>query len=71
MITLIDYNIQNESILNLVLRLRGDDVKEYHILVNILDPQYDYDFSNINDKGKQFKRGVMNIKDHVDEKDIH
>ena len=69
--THIDYNIKKGSTLYLVLRLRGGGFNEYHLPDSLFDPQYYYDFTNINDTGKQFKRGVMNIKDHVDGKDMH
>ena len=34
-----DYNIQNESTLHLVLRLRGGAFIEYHLPDNLLDPK--------------------------------
>ena len=57
-----DYNIQNESTLHLVLRLRGGAFIEYHLPDNLLDPKYDYDFTNINDNGKIFMRGGLEYK---------
>jgi ubiquitin len=60
--THIDYNIQKGSTLHLVLRLRGGGFSEYHLPDNLFDPQYDYDFTNINDTGKQFKRGGYEYK---------
>ena len=59
---LIDYNIQYESTLHLVLRLRGGGIKEYHLPDELFDPQYDYDFTNINDNGQIFKRGGLVYK---------
>ena len=56
------YNRNYEFTIHLVLRLRGGEVKEYHIPLNLLDPQYDYDFTNINDTGKYFKRGGYEYK---------
>ena len=60
--TIADYNIQGDSTLHLVLRLRGGGFSEYHLPDNLFDPQYDYDFTNINDKGKKFKRGGLEYK---------
>ena len=57
-----DYNIQKETTLHLVLRLRGGGIKEYHLPDNLLDPKYDYDFTNIIDTGKTFMRGGLEYK---------
>ena len=43
---LYEYNIQNESTLHLVLRLRGGEFKEFHLVDNLLYPLYNYDFAN-------------------------
>ena len=60
--TLYDYNIIPETTLHLVLRCRGGGFKEYHLPDNLLDPQYDYDFTNIDDKGKKFMRGGLEYR---------
>ena len=60
--TLYDYNIKPETTFHLVLRMRGGGFKEYHLPDNLLDPQYDYDFTNIDDKGKKFMRGGLEYR---------
>jgi len=55
--TLEDYNIQHESTIHLVLRLRGGGDSLLFIHSQHLDPIYDYDFTNVNDTGMSFKRG--------------
>lgn len=62
--TLFYYNVKYESILHLVLRLRGGGLKEYHLSDSLFDPKYDYDFTKINDKSKKFKRGGYEYKRH-------
>ena len=55
-------NVQSEFIIikriniTLILRLRGC-YEEFHLPDNLLSPKYDYDFTNIKDKGKIFMRG--------------
>ena len=62
--TIKSYSIQNESTLNLVLRLRGGwgKFEEYYISEELLDEKYNYDFTTINDKGKKFMRGGLEYK---------
>jgi len=62
-----DYNISKESILHLILSLRGGDWneiggKEYHLSDNLFDPTYDFDFTNVKDTGKTFTRGGLEYK---------
>ena len=57
-----DYKILEESTIHLVLRLRGGGPIEYHLPDNLFDTQYDYDFTNINDRGKKFMRGGLEYK---------
>ena len=59
---LFDYNSNYEFTIHSVLRLRGGGVMEYHIPDNLLDPKFDYDFTNINDIGKKFMRGGYEYK---------
>ena len=49
-----DYNIQNESILHLVLRLGGGYTTLHPAL---LDPPHNFDFTKVSDAGEVFKRG--------------
>ena len=57
-----DYGITYECTVHLCLRLRGGGPAEYHIPDDLLDPQYDYDFTNIKDSGNQFYRGGLIYK---------
>jgi len=59
--TLAMYNIQKESTLHVVLRLRGG-VQDNMLCLNkdMLAPEFNYDFSRENDKGKVFMRGGEN-----------
>ncbi|GES81378.1 hypothetical protein RCL_jg11989.t1 [Rhizophagus clarus] len=60
--TLEDYNIQNESTVHLVLRLRGGGDSRLFIHSHHLDPIYDYDFTNVDDNGITFMRGDIVYK---------
>ena len=51
-----DYNIQSESVLHLVLRLRGGGSPMF-LDGNFLDPSFHFDFTHINDYGVSFSRG--------------
>jgi hypothetical protein len=56
--TLADYSIQHKSTLHLVLRLRGGGgPMKFALDFNILDSRYNFDFTNVKDDGKEFKRG--------------
>ena len=56
---LLDYGIHNGAVLHMVLRLRGGGEDPKILNLSGLDPRYDYDFTNIADKDKQFKRGGL------------
>ena len=52
--TLLDLVIIND--------IRGEGPKEFYLPDDLCDPQYDYDFRKINDKGKKFFRGGLEYK---------
>uniref|UniRef100_A0AC35FUZ3 Ubiquitin-like domain-containing protein n=1 Tax=Panagrolaimus sp. PS1159 TaxID=55785 RepID=A0AC35FUZ3_9BILA len=55
--TLKNYNIQRESAVLLVLRLRGGGFSVYHIDSEFFDPKFHYDFRKLDDNGQSFVRG--------------
>ena len=52
-----DYNIQRESTIHLVLRLRGGGMPTYYVDSSLLDSRFDYDFTRRVDDGKKYYRG--------------
>ncbi|GET03122.1 hypothetical protein RCL_jg8308.t1 [Rhizophagus clarus] len=61
--TLADNNVKFQDTLHLVLRLRGGgDMGGLFIHPDLLDPHYDYDFTNVDDKGISFMRGNFEYK---------
>jgi hypothetical protein len=64
--TLTDYNIQEDSTLRLVLKLRdgvsSDEIMALHLQSNHFAPSHDRDFTDVNDNGKTFMRGNFEYK---------
>ncbi|CAB4395547.1 unnamed protein product [Rhizophagus irregularis] len=65
--TLSDYKIKKESTLNLILRLRGggggpSSTTALYIQPDQLAPNFDYDFTKVNDNGRTFMRGNFEYK---------
>jgi hypothetical protein len=57
--TVESYGIVNEQTIHLILRLQNNPTL---IDPELLDPQFDYDFTNINDSNKRFTRGGLDYK---------
>ena len=61
--TFASYNIQDESILHLVLRLCGGGGPAIFTLdTAVLDPPYNFDFTNLKDDGTKYQRGGREYK---------
>ncbi|CAG8536484.1 9057_t:CDS:2 [Acaulospora morrowiae] len=57
------YNIMRDSTLHLVLRLRGGGgAMNYFLSPELLDPIYDFDFTNLDDTGSTFMRGQFEYR---------
>ena len=55
--TLSDYNVKEDSVLHLVLRLRGGGCPTVLLDPADLDPRFNYDFRKLKDTGRVYKRG--------------
>lgn len=51
------YNIQEGSTLHLVLRLCGGGLPTYYVDDSIMDPTFDYDFTQVSDDGVKYYKG--------------
>ncbi|CAG8595888.1 10285_t:CDS:1 [Paraglomus occultum] len=60
--TLADCDVQNESIIHLILRLRGGGCIISYLPSSALDPGYDYDFTHIKDIGVTYMRGNVQYR---------
>ena len=60
--TLKHYNIQKESTMHMVLRLRGGGGHFFSLDKNIIDAPYNFDFTHVKDEGQIFKRGNIVYK---------
>ena len=54
---LADDNINRGSTLHLVLRLRGGGPAIFTLDDDVLDPEYNFDFTDLEDEGEEFERG--------------
>ena len=52
-----DYNIQRESTIHLVLKMRGGGEPTYFVDDSLMDPKFDYDFTKKTNNGKKYSRG--------------
>jgi ubiquitin len=62
--TLSDYSIVDGNTVHLILRLRGGGYKPAPLLASaqLLDPQYDFDFTYVNSHGTSYTRGGLLYK---------
>ncbi|CAG8533855.1 1190_t:CDS:1 [Funneliformis mosseae] len=55
--TLKHYEITNDTTIYLTLRVRGGSVTIYILDLDLLDPHFDYDFTNMKSSGETYMRG--------------
>ena len=55
--TLANYNIRNNSVIKLSVRVKGGSSELFYLDDKYLDPTWDYDFTDIDDGDTEFKRG--------------
>lgn len=60
--TIIHYEIQPADTIHLLKRNSADNSFSYGFNMNDLDPRFDYDFTEIADDGKRYKRGGFQYK---------